>query len=67
VPSRPSHFDSEILPYPLEEFYLHALNGNYFPDDVSQTDKVKYKDSSGINYNYGNTWKKIGTWSMMVD
>ena len=38
----------------------------HFDNDTAPTGTVKYKDSSSINYNNGNPWKEIVTWSMTL-
>lgn len=66
APTRPSRFGAEIAPDTFEEFYLHSTSGTYFLVEIDPTRTVKYKDSISINYNNGNPWKEIGTWSMTV-
>jgi len=66
-PTRPSGFGAEISPDPMKDYFLHSTAGNYFLNDVSPSGTVKYKDSSGVNYNYGNQWKEIGTWQMLLE
>ena len=64
-PTNPSGFSAEIAPDLLpKDLFLHSTGTSYFLNDVSPTGTVKYKDSSGINFNNGNPWKEIGTWSM---
>lgn len=65
-PTRASGFAAEVSPDPLKDFFLHSSGTNYFLDDVSPTAAVKYKDSSGINFNNGNPWVEIGTWNMTL-
>jgi hypothetical protein len=49
--------------------YLHGSGGTANPpvlflDNTASTAVTeKYKDSAGINFNGGNPWKDIGTWS----
>jgi hypothetical protein len=64
--TRPSGFGAGISPDPMKDYFLHSQSGTYFLDDVSPTGTVKFKDSSSLNYNNGNPWKKIGTWSMTL-
>jgi YD repeat-containing protein len=66
-PTRPSGFGAEISPDPMKDYFLHSTSENYFLNDVSPTGPVKYKDSSAVNYNYGNQWKEIGTWQMVLE
>ena len=65
-PTRPSRFGAQISPDSMEDYFLHSVGGTYFLDDASPTGTVKYKDSAGVNYNNGNPWKGIGTWSMKL-
>jgi hypothetical protein len=51
----------------MKEYFLHSASGTYFLDDASPTGTVKYKDSSSVNYNIGNPWREIGTWSMTLE
>jgi hypothetical protein len=67
APTRPSRFSADIPPYSiLTDLFLHSSGTNYFINDVSPTGSVKYKDSGNVNFNNGNPWKEIGTWSMPV-
>ena len=56
-------------PPPSIDFYLHGTGANENPptlflDTVSPTSSTaKFKDSSSINFNGGNPWKEVGTWT----
>jgi len=65
-PTRPSRFGTEISPGAMNDYFLHSVNGTYYLDDMSPTGTVSYKDSTSVNYNNGNPWKEIGTWSMTL-
>ena len=64
--SRPSKLMAKIKSAPMANYFMHSTGGSYFLDDLSPTGAVKYKDSTGVNYNNGNPWKEIGTWNMQV-
>jgi len=65
APTRPSGFSAEISPDLLHnDLFLHSSGATDFFDDVSPIGTVKYKDSGSVNFNNGNPWKEIGTWSM---
>ena len=64
--TRTSAFGIEKSPDSMRDYFLHSASGAYFLDDASPTGTVKYKDSSGVNYNNGDPWKEIGTWSMTL-
>ena len=59
----PAAFKGQIAPDPLKTYFLHSSRSNDFLDNVTPSGSEKYKDSAGINYNNGNPWKEIGTWS----
>lgn len=65
-PDRPSRFGTEISPEPMNDLFLHSSGTSYFLNAVSPTGAVKYKDSAAVNYNNGNPWKEIGTWTMVL-
>lgn len=65
--TRGSAFGAKIAPDPLTSYFLHSSGSNYFLDDLTPTGSEKYKDSGSVNYNNGNPWKEIGTWSMTLD
>lgn len=65
-PDRPSRFDAEIVPGPVKDLYLHSSSGKYFLDNVPPAGALKYQDSGSVNYNDGNPWKEIGTWTMVL-
>jgi hypothetical protein len=50
-------------------FYLHGTGANANPttlflDSTAPTGSTaKYKDSTSINFNNGNLWKEVGTWT----
>jgi hypothetical protein len=52
-----------------QEVFLHGAGstGNpstlFINDEAPTASTAKYKDSSGINFNSGNSWKVIGVWS----
>jgi hypothetical protein len=50
----------------MQDLFLHSSGSNYFLDNITPTGAVKYKDSSGVNFNNGNPWKEIGTWTMVL-
>jgi sugar lactone lactonase YvrE len=64
--SRPSKFEATISPDPTADYFLHSSGATFFLDAQSPTGSVKYKDSAGVNFNNGNPWKEIGTWSMQL-
>jgi hypothetical protein len=75
---RPSRFDVTIAPNPNEDLYLHSDGGNCpngdgdspgvttrFLDSTPPTSATpKCKDSLGLNFNGGNPYAVIGTWSL---
>jgi len=63
---RPSGFGVEILPNPMYDFFLHSTGSNHFLNNVAPTGPVKYKDSGSVDYNNGNPWKEIGTWTIVL-
>jgi hypothetical protein len=65
-PTRGSEFAAQIDPGPIKTYYLHTSGSNNFLDNLIPTGSDKYKDSAGINFNNGNPWKEIGTWSMTL-
>ncbi|SLM48094.1 conserved exported protein of unknown function [Nitrospira japonica] len=54
---------------PTSNFYLHGSGGNNNPIALflnganPSATTPKYRDSVGINFNKGNPWKEIGTWT----
>lgn len=54
---------------PSVDFYLHGTGPNENPptlflDTSSPTSATaKFKDSSSVNFNGGNTWKEVGVWA----
>ncbi|HRJ75101.1 MAG TPA: hypothetical protein PLX90_03840 [Anaerolineales bacterium] len=50
-------------------FYLHGTGSANNPSTlflnnvIPSSSTEKFKDSTGINFNIGNAWKQIGTWS----
>ncbi len=63
--SRPSRFGTQIPPAPsLTALFLHNTGSSFFLDGTPPTaTSAKYGDSAGIDFNGGNLWKEIGTWS----
>src|SRR5262245_39737947 len=66
--SRPSQFKAELTPDPLKKFYLHTNTNNldFFDATPPTATAAKFKDSAAVNFNNGNPWQTIGTWSMTL-
>jgi hypothetical protein len=63
---RPSTVSAAIAPDPIMGYYLHTTNGISLLDGVAPMGAQKYKDSNGVDFNNGNPWKEIGTWTMVL-
>jgi hypothetical protein len=65
-PKSPSRFRIKILENPMRYLFLHSAGSNYLLNYAAPTGIAKYKDSASINFSNGNPWKKIGTWTMVL-
>jgi len=65
-PDRPSRFGAEIVPSPVQDLFLHSAGATYYLNNAAPTGTAKYKDSSSINYNKGNLWEEMGTWTIVL-
>jgi hypothetical protein len=70
TPSPTATFTATATTQPLTAtFYLHGTGANANPatlflDSTAPTGSTaKYKDSTSINFNNGNLWKEVGTWT----
>jgi hypothetical protein len=75
---RPSRFDATIPPNANEDLYLHSDGGlcpggggdspgvttRYLSSTAPTNTSPKCKDSTGVNFNFGNPFREIGTWSL---
>lgn len=73
--TRASRFGATITPNPSANEYLHSDGGactttesagvttRYFDETSPSGTTAKCKDSTSINFNSGNPWAVIGTWS----
>jgi hypothetical protein len=63
--SRPSRFGAQIPPATsLTPLFLHNTGSSFFLDSTPPTAiSAKSADSAGIDFNGGNPWKEIGTWT----
>ena len=63
--SRPSRFGAQIPPATsLTALFLHNTGSSFFLDGTAPTaTSAKSADSAGIDFNGGNLWKELGTWT----
>jgi hypothetical protein len=63
--NRPSRFGARIPPAAsLTDLFLHSNGSNFFLDGTAPTGtSAKFVDSTSLDFNGGNPWKVIGTWT----
>lgn len=69
VTNRLSRFNATGTSQPSSDYFLHTGNSDFADPTAptmppSSTFKGKVKDSSGLNFNNGNAWAAVGTWSV---
>ena len=64
--SRSSRFGAQITPNLLKDTYLHSGGNDFLDNAAPNATSAKFKDSPGVNFNNGNPWQAIGTWSMTL-
>jgi len=75
---QPSRFDVTLDPNPSTDEYLHSDGGpcasgesagvttRFLDSSAPGPIAARCKDSSGVDFAGGNTWKEIGTWTMTL-
>lgn len=63
--NRPSRFGAQIPPQTsLTDLFLRSTGTNFFLDVTPPSAaSAKFADSAGVDFNGGNPWKIIGTWT----
>jgi hypothetical protein len=64
--SRSSRFGTQISPDSLKDTFLHSGASDFLNTTTPSATSAKFKDSPAVNFNNGNAWQIIGTWSMTL-
>jgi hypothetical protein len=64
--SRSSQFGAQINSNSPTATFLHSGGNDFLDNAAPNATSAKFKDSPGVNFNNGNLWQAIGTWSMTL-
>jgi len=64
--SRSSRFGTQINSNSPTDTFLHSGGNDFLDNKAPSATSAKFKDSPAVNFNNGNPWQAIGTWSMTL-